>query len=452
MLNYAALDAYAAHLIYEKLAQIHPPQPLPIGKLPCSSNIILYHDDLSWVIARGSISPEQKECDGIAINSRRAVITVTDVLVPGAIIATHHKRALSTFGAAPFTLVCLRSHLQLFQSPNPMPHMMPSNSSNQLSQPEQSRSPAIVSEEFQAGKSANLKPSEPVEEIEGPSLAELISDQVQDIDDVDAPDSTALSLSTENLPHEVDVSSAAEGNSVLGPIPDQWNTRILSRVLNDPFHLFNRIYISAVHSLRKEFARALRDALFVPDIKDKSRIAAWGATQKPPLSFDDLVCARPAWVWKHCKRVILPPQALYPLVESVFRTYGPLKDAKTSMPLFNPTAWRVAKNILNLIRDGYVSDPPGIPLYAQIGIDNTNGGLPIYRCSRGTTFTEGGVHTHLRSRLPTSGASIRHVNACLLDFVIRHNKLVRELSTLYLIILTNLPILGWNIQQHQKTL
>ncbi|KAK0461442.1 hypothetical protein IW261DRAFT_1614365 [Armillaria novae-zelandiae] len=39
-------------------------------------------------------------------------------------------------------------------------------------------------------------------------------------------------------------------------------------------------------------------------------------------------------------------------------------------------------------------------------------------------MTEGGVHTHLRSRLPTSGVSIRHMRACLLDFILRHNLLV----------------------------
>ncbi|KAF8996470.1 hypothetical protein BDZ89DRAFT_1149037 [Hymenopellis radicata] len=39
-------------------------------------------------------------------------------------------------------------------------------------------------------------------------------------------------------------------------------------------------------------------------------------------------------------------------------------------------------------------------------------------------MTEGGVHTHLRSRLPTSGVSVRHMRACLLDFILRHNLLV----------------------------
>jgi hypothetical protein len=35
--------------------------------------------------------------------------------------------------------------------------------------------------------------------------------------------------------------------------------------------------------------------------------------------------------------------------ELVFMTYGPLKDAKTGLPLFNATARKIAKNILELI-------------------------------------------------------------------------------------------------------
>ncbi len=39
-------------------------------------------------------------------------------------------------------------------------------------------------------------------------------------------------------------------------------------------------------------------------------------------------------------------------------------------------------------------------------------------------MTEGGVHTHIRSRLPIYGVSPRHMQACLLDFILRHNLLV----------------------------
>jgi hypothetical protein len=133
----------------------------------------------------------------------------------------------------------------------------------------------------------------------------------------------------------------------------------------------------------------------------------------------------PQWLWCHCKRIIPPAEELYDLVANVFRVYGPLKDAKSSLPLFNSAAWSVAKNILELVQKGFLLDPPGVALYYQVGIDGKTG-LPLYCCMRGTNITEGGVHTHLRSRLPTSGVSPRHVQCCLLDFILRHNLLARS--------------------------
>ena len=112
------------------------------------------------------------------------------------------------------------------------------------------------------------------------------------------------------------------------------------------------------------------------------------------------------------------------MVANVFRIYGPLKDSVTGAPLFTADNWRITKNILDLIYHGFLSDPPEIPLYTVIGTDKKAGGLPIHCCAHGTNYTEGGVHTHLRSHLPSSDASIQHVRARLLDFVVRHNLLV----------------------------
>lgn len=183
-------------------------------------------------------------------------------------------------------------------------------------------------------------------------------------------------------------------------------------------------YIARGHGLRAAFARALRDAFFIHDQNDVQRINVWGSTQTPPVTFDSLKATSPRFIQRHCQRIVPPPEILYPVVREVFDTYGPLKDAKTGQPLFNNSNWRISRNILTLIQNGFVSDPPGISLYVQIGVDIKYGGLPVYRCLRGTNGVEGGVHTHLRPRLPTSGASVRHVHACLLDFILRHNLLV----------------------------
>jgi len=98
MVHYAALDAYASLCIYQRLLQIHPPKPLP-EELDASLEIVLYHDDLSHVIARGHISEhflsdEPKHYNGIQITAKRILITVTQVFIPGTIINAHCKHTL----------------------------------------------------------------------------------------------------------------------------------------------------------------------------------------------------------------------------------------------------------------------------------------------------------------------------------------------------------------------
>jgi hypothetical protein len=249
--------------------------------------------------------------------------------------------------------------------------------------------------------------------------------------------------------YQSDYESKREGTKVLTEALHSWGVwekHIRSRVLKDAFHIFNMFYISVAHGLRVEFTRALRDAIFIPDAAEKARIIAWGLRQSPPKDWDSILRSSPQWLWRRCKRIIPPPEELYPVVAKVFETFGPLKDARTGLPLFNSAAWAVAKNILALVQKGYCSDPPGISLYYVVGYDKD--GLPLYRCIRGTNMTEGGVHTHLRSRLPTSGASVRHINAALKDFILRHNLVVYPYNLLFHAASLQL-ISGRDLQQHR---
>ncbi|XP_006454870.1 hypothetical protein AGABI2DRAFT_114604 [Agaricus bisporus var. bisporus H97] len=161
--------------------------------------------------------------------------------------------------------------------------------------------------------------------------------------------------------------------------PQNWlNQPIRSRVLKDVWHVFHMFYLSVTHGLQKQFTRELRDAIFIPDKEDRIRINTWGAQQNPPQTYESLRNSSPQFIRQHCKHVIPPPHVLYPLVAHVFKTYGPLIDPKTKKPLFSTNNWQTANNVLNLIKNGYLSDPPGIPLYTIIGIDSRNGGLPLY--------------------------------------------------------------------------
>ncbi|KAJ7456342.1 hypothetical protein B0H11DRAFT_2244021 [Mycena galericulata] len=150
--------------------------------------------------------------------------------------------------------------------------------------------------------------------------------------------------------YQSDSDSQEEGTVVLSEALHQWGTWktcIRSRVIKDPFHIFNMFYFSVIHGLRVEFTRALRDAIFIPDAADKARIETWGLRQSPPKNWETLVRVSPQWVWRRCKRIIPPPEELYPLVAKVLQIFGHLKDAKTGLPLFNSAAWAALGKPMN---------------------------------------------------------------------------------------------------------
>ena len=407
-LNYAARDAYASLSIHQYLSSVDVPRRLP-EKLTALVPVLLYNADNTVVIAEGQISVHLSDAqyDGFNITPSKTVIDVLKVLVPGALVTSHAKRALNSFGPVPFTVIALRSHLRTFD---------PATSFHENSGIENSNFP-----------DPETLPSLPSARLEEPEPSDDAAVPVGDLLAGDLPD--PLPLDTTNT--SVDAASAALGEKILGPEHEisnepEFDSTLRSRVLKDPFHVFNMFYLSTTHPLRPHFTRELRDAIFVPDQADKSRINAWGAIQDPQKTYDTLRNSAPQWVRERCKHIIPAPKKLRHLVSCVFRTYGPLVDPRTKKPLFTSDNWKTAKHILDLIQNGYLSDPPEIPLYTVVGLDKKSG-LPLYRCARGTNATEGGVHKHIRARLPKCGASLRHVNACLHDFVLYHNLVVRSM-------------------------
>ncbi|RXW16378.1 hypothetical protein EST38_g9477 [Candolleomyces aberdarensis] len=412
-LKYAAIDAYASLCIYYGISKFGVPQSFPMSSLPPPATpVLLYSADKSRIIAIGQISLHSlaSSFDGIKLSPLTAVIDIFHVMLPGAKLATHRKRCLQDFGATPFTVVVSKSLLRIYHQPL-------SSTQNVYALPLKDRSPqSLPPEPTQMG--AGLLPSE--------YSAIGVSHSADNVDGGAPFSSGQLGSSVGDIilgnidECAEDHQSATEGAEILGDRPVEWRTEVRSRVLKDVFHVFNMFYLSVKHGLRVAFCHALRDAIFLADPEDVRRISAWGMIQKPPQSFRDLTTYRPKWVWKHCKRVIPPPEILYPRVRKVFETFGSLKDATTGLPLFDTNSWKISRNILDLIYHGHISDPPGVPLYAIKGLDQDTG-LPVYHCFRGTNRTEGGVHTHLRPHLPSSGTSIRHAQACLMDFVLRHN-------------------------------
>ncbi|KAI8136513.1 hypothetical protein BJV82DRAFT_640023 [Fennellomyces sp. T-0311] len=189
------------------------------------------------------------------------------------------------------------------------------------------------------------------------------------------------------------------------------------RILKDVFHLMNMLKISKRHGLSKEFAREFRDALFVVNTEDKARIERH--LQTTGLTWDYMRVKNPAWIQRRCRRTVPQPQSLYSTVQLLFAQYGHMVCAKTGRELFDDEPWRQTEHILAAIRNGEVSDPPGIALYFQTAVDQHN--LPLYRCCRGTNSLEGGVHQNIIRKFASFGAG-PHMTECMLaDYRLRHN-------------------------------
>ncbi|SCZ97941.1 BZ3500_MvSof-1268-A1-R1_Chr3-3g06472 [Microbotryum saponariae] len=223
----------------------------------------------------------------------------------------------------------------------------------------------------------------------------------------------------------------AAGKSIWGKAP---TSKVLSsddvavRILLDPWHFFDQIYVSKKHGAAKAFARAFSDAVFIPNSDDRvlleARLAKLGITCEEAVR-------SPVWnkkLWRRVRRWIPPPSVLEPLIREVFDKFGALIDAKTTQPLFNKAAHEAAKRCLEAIRKGQASDPVGIELYTDRGPcggpdGKADDGVRVYSCQRGTNSLEGGIHRNVRQRSQTV---LTHAGT---EFVLPMRVLVSQVGT-----------------------
>lgn len=408
--RYAATDAYASLAVYNSLMRIPTPGNLPAIPPP-GLPISIWHDDGSRLIAHGVVAKQVENLNFINVTPTRLVVTVHQVLVPSSVVIVRQTQELSG-QQVPIDIVVQRRKLQTHHPPvTPIPDQH-----------------ACTSTETAYPQQHNVE-SEPRESDLGvPDDVRPDPDDLDTVGSVMAREESHPTVETNVLPPPAptDPESVATGDVVLREIERvPWKTELRSRIAKDCFHVMNSIPISRAHALKRPFARALRDAILIPDQEDRRRLSIELA--KIGTTFEQYIRTNPRSAWRHVKRIIPPPEQLLPAVQKVFTTYGPLLDAKTGLPLFNSAAWHAAKNVLKLIKNGYLSDPPGIPLYHIIGFDKKMNNLPVYHCFRGTNSVEGGVHQNIRRRVALSGASPRHAETRLTDYILRHNLIVSPL-------------------------
>lgn len=198
-----------------------------------------------------------------------------------------------------------------------------------------------------------------------------------------------------------------------------------TRVIQDIWHLMDRIPVPRRHGALRLFAKMFRDALFVVDEGDKARVAI--VLEKQGSTWDKAINSKPRWIWKRVRRYVPQPQILRPLVEKIFTLFGPMICAKSKKPLFSDDAHQKAKNVLQDISQGFVSDPVDIPLYYKVKKDQN--GLMKFRCIRGTNLLEGGLHQKLIAKFSSYQASVPFASSLMREYVLRHNLNVSRNAT-----------------------
>jgi len=400
--EYVALDAFAHLALYQKLQEVPEPGQLPEQPLP-GLLVSVYQEDGQTLIAYGqwSHANSNPKVGDINITKTRAAIDITKVIVKGAILRLH-RQSLESFGQPPFTIVCKHNQLQ-------------TSSLEESAQVEDSNYSTILSQAAADYQSGNAENSDTASNVADQPTNAVVESWLRDLEGIDEAE-ILKAVKAACINEE----AKKRCESIVQELSESPYSVIVTRVLKDAWHAFDLIYISKSHALRKLFARAVRDAMFVVNKEDRAKVEIYLKTEG--LSWDDKLKYHPKWLWRRVRRIIPPPEELYPLLSAVIKLYGPLEDATTGQPLFNAAAWKSAKNLLKLVQQGYLSDPPGIPLYYQIGVDAN--GLTIWRCCRGTNFTEGGVHHAIRDSFPSSSISARHAVNRLNIFMLRHNLLV----------------------------
>ena len=201
---------------------------------------------------------------------------------------------------------------------------------------------------------------------------------------------------------------------------------ILTRVLLDIFHFFDRLKLPANHFYLYIFSKDFRDCIFdfVPEVKEKVS----NYLKLNNMDFKTEYEKRSKWILRHCPRTIPKPEVLVVRLNSLLEKYttkyedGSMlyTDPSTSKPLFSPSSIEEFKKLLVHVQKGCISDPIGINLYYEICI-NQKTGLMMYRCIRGTSDIEGGVHQKLIKNCSFWNCSVRLLDAHLANFRNRHN-------------------------------
>ncbi|KAJ7572428.1 hypothetical protein C8J56DRAFT_759951, partial [Mycena floridula] len=419
--DYAQLRVYSCWRIYSKLSK-YPSVGLSVADLEPGVSVSLHSG--KKLVAYGIIAPQSPSLaipldppiNGattkvINITTSRALVEITNVLVPDFIVSLHGS-TLSHISSlpGPFHVVVSKRSLQTAAAEHTDMESFPQRAEIQL--------PSTASFVIEDGMDSDGSDSESdsgseSNQIVDPSTMNILEPQPEEFPM--SPGSAAMFLDPSLDPPQLELQqpeALAAGDA------------LATRISDDIFHFENRLtkLLPKSHSAFKAFSREFADTVLVYDAADKEAVEK--SLQRRGLS----------WEWAHridsdgisqrVRKFCPPPERLVPDLEHLFESWQDVECTTdpNHIRLFSAAARRKATTLIDTARRGLISDPPGHPLYQRIGVDPD--GLVLYKCQRGTSSLEGGVHMPVRRGFGPLSASPELGDALLCAIRLRRNERV----------------------------
>lgn len=219
-----------------------------------------------------------------------------------------------------------------------------------------------------------------------------------------------------------DADELAENSTDVADDNDVRDNAPVRKVLADLFHVMDRAKVPMHHDYKCLYFRALRAAIFIMNQEDVENVKEIlngkdGTSWEQKMAFDF------SYISARVRRTVPPPNVLYYRMKTVFEFFKDKVDSTTNQKLFNTRSENKFKNVLEMVKKGYCSDPPGMELYVEKTdkwgrkiVDED--GLTLYRSARGTSNLES-LHQYLTTSFGHTIAG-PYYSDCLLAIVKHH--------------------------------
>lgn len=230
------------------------------------------------------------------------------------------------------------------------------------------------------------------------------SDDAAEIDaaaaECDAAEIGAAAAECDDAP-EISASAARCGSDATEVGSSGGGGATSHRVLLDVFHAMKRITagMSKKHVMFPFFAHDLMQAFFI-EVKADRAVVEQMLMEDRGLTMNEVKKVSSKY-FRRCgaiRRLVPDPATLEERLMEVFVKYSVVVDSKKDQPLFKKSKHKVSdtyhqfQEVFTHIREGCLSDPPGLSMYFHIG--ETTNGLPKLKCIRSSCQVEG-LHEHM---------------------------------------------------------